>query len=160
MYPDYEIYIFLIFQRKHTLWVLINRRCGYSLEMPHRGTSNEYPQHMFSMKNKKNVNFRASKSWLEKWILIIYLSVDKKYIFDNSTNLSGAIVCWMVTSSCRKILVWLFRLFILSPPLYNQINNPEMKNIIISIKVVILDFCHNDVNTVTVMQARLNSVKP
>ena len=28
---------------------------GYSLEAPHRGTSNEYPQHMFSLRNKKNI---------------------------------------------------------------------------------------------------------
>ena len=27
--------------------------CGYSLEVPLRGTSNEYPQHMFSWRNKK-----------------------------------------------------------------------------------------------------------
>ena len=29
--------------------------CGYSLEVPHAGTSNEYPQHMFSWRNKKNI---------------------------------------------------------------------------------------------------------
>ena len=29
--------------------------CGYSLEVPHRGTSNECPQHMFSWRNKKNI---------------------------------------------------------------------------------------------------------
>ena len=28
--------------------------CGYSLEVPLRGASNEYPQHMFSWRNKKN----------------------------------------------------------------------------------------------------------
>ena len=27
----------------------------YSLEAPHRGASNEYPQHMFSLRNKKNI---------------------------------------------------------------------------------------------------------
>ena len=27
--------------------------CEYSLEVPQRGTSNEYPQHMFSTSNKK-----------------------------------------------------------------------------------------------------------
>ena len=41
------------------------------------GTYNEYPQHMFSSRNRKNVNFRASKSWLDKWILTIFLSMDK-----------------------------------------------------------------------------------
>ena len=29
--------------------------CGYSLEVPQWGTSNEYPQHMFSWRNKENV---------------------------------------------------------------------------------------------------------
>ena len=27
--------------------------CGYSLEVPHGGTSNEYSQHMLSCRNKK-----------------------------------------------------------------------------------------------------------
>ena len=31
-----------------------NIYCGYSLEPPRRGGSNEYPQSMFSSKNKKN----------------------------------------------------------------------------------------------------------
>ena len=34
----------------------------YSLEVPHRGTSNEYPQHTFSSRNKKNIN----TFWLKK----------------------------------------------------------------------------------------------
>ena len=31
-----------------------NIDCGYSLEPPHRGGSNEYPQSMFSSRNKEN----------------------------------------------------------------------------------------------------------
>ena len=31
-----------------------NIDCGYSLEQPCRGGSNEYPQSMFSSRNKKN----------------------------------------------------------------------------------------------------------
>ena len=31
-----------------------NIDCGYSLEPPQRGGSNEYPQSMFSSRNKKN----------------------------------------------------------------------------------------------------------
>ena len=38
--------IFLIFAQ--------NRDCGYMLEPPRRGGSNEYPQSMFWSKNKKN----------------------------------------------------------------------------------------------------------
>ena len=29
--------------------------CGYSLEAPRQGTSNKYPQHTFSWRNKKNI---------------------------------------------------------------------------------------------------------
>ena len=39
--------IFLISEQKDMLW--------YSLEAPRRGASNEYPQHMFSSRNKKNI---------------------------------------------------------------------------------------------------------
>ena len=31
--------------------------CGYSLEVPQRGTSSEYPQHMFSCRNEKNTRY-------------------------------------------------------------------------------------------------------
>ena len=36
--------------------------CGYSLEAPRRGASHEYPQHMFSWRNKKDISsFRMKK---------------------------------------------------------------------------------------------------
>ena len=38
--------------------------CGYSLEVPQRGTSNEYPQHMFSWINKKKI-FCGYPAYLE-----------------------------------------------------------------------------------------------
>ena len=41
--------------------------CGYSLEAPHRGASNEYPQHMFLMRNKKNI----------MWIPLLSVDMDK-----------------------------------------------------------------------------------
>ena len=41
-----KIDIFLIFAQ--------NINCGYTLEPPRRGGSNEYPQSMFWSKNKKN----------------------------------------------------------------------------------------------------------
>ena len=46
-----------------------NIHYGYSLEAPHRGASNEYPQCMFSWKNKKNINtFLVEKEpYLELW---------------------------------------------------------------------------------------------
>ena len=49
---------FLISPQKHSLW--------YSLEVPHWGFSNEYPQHMFLWTNKKYIN----NFWLKKNCLI------------------------------------------------------------------------------------------
>ena len=46
----------LFFIRKRLISFLFldeNICCGYSLEAPRRGASNEYPQHMFSSRNKK-----------------------------------------------------------------------------------------------------------
>ena len=40
-----------------------NVDCGYSLEPPHRGGSNEYPQSMFSNKNKKNNVYPVNPSF-------------------------------------------------------------------------------------------------
>ena len=36
--------------------------CGYTLEAPRRGASNEFPQHMFLWRNKKNIII----FWLKK----------------------------------------------------------------------------------------------
>ena len=48
--------IFFLFLHK-------NICCGYSLEAPRRGASNEYPQHMFSWSNKKDISiFRMKKA--------------------------------------------------------------------------------------------------
>ena len=46
-----------IYRKKNLIvfiFVLKNIDCGYSLEPPHRGSSNEYPQSMFLSRNKKN----------------------------------------------------------------------------------------------------------
>ena len=44
------------FHRKNAeIFLDENICCGYSLEAPWRGASNEYPQHMFSSRNKKNI---------------------------------------------------------------------------------------------------------
>ena len=54
-YENYpENYFFLFLQK--------NICCGYSLEAPRQGASNEYPQHIFSWRNKKKI------------------SIDKKYL--------------------------------------------------------------------------------
>ena len=47
------------------LFLYENICCGYSLEVPQWGTSNEYPQHMFSYRNKKIINtFQFEKKCL------------------------------------------------------------------------------------------------
>ena len=52
--------IFLIFAQ--------NIDCGYTLEPPRRGGSNEYPQSMFWRKNKKNRYTPAYPSFaIQKW---------------------------------------------------------------------------------------------
>ena len=52
------------------LWVL--NRSAYSLEAPWRGASNEYPQHMFSSRNEKNI------MWIPPFICS-YGKLDKFY---------------------------------------------------------------------------------
>ena len=46
---------FFLFLREHVC-------CGYSLEVPHQGASKEYPQYMFSCRNKKNID----TFWMKK----------------------------------------------------------------------------------------------
>ena len=49
----------------HIIFLLFfeeNLCCGYSLEAPHQGTSNEYPQLMFLWRNKKDISI----FWLKK----------------------------------------------------------------------------------------------
>ena len=60
--------IFLISPQKHMLW--------YSLEAPRRGASNEYPQHMFSWRNKKDISiFRMKKA---PYLLLCIESVSRQ----------------------------------------------------------------------------------
>ena len=54
------------FQLKKMIFFLIfaqNIDCGYTLEPPRRGGSNEYPQSMFWSKNKKNMYTPAYPSF-------------------------------------------------------------------------------------------------
>ena len=54
-----RLYVFLLFLEE-------NIRCGCTLIAPHTDASHENLQHMFSLGNKYNVSFRASKSWLDQ----------------------------------------------------------------------------------------------
>ena len=48
--------------------------CEYPLEVPHRGTSNEYPQHTFSWRNKK---------------IFIWLLLWSEAMMDHKTTING-----------------------------------------------------------------------
>ena len=62
--------IFLIFAQ--------NIDCGYTLEPPQRGGSNEYPQSMFCSKNKKNMYTRVNPTFF-------YIKVGCKGVFTTRT---------------------------------------------------------------------------
>ena len=48
--------------------ILLKTDCGYTLESPRQGSSNEYPQSMFWSKNKKNRYTPAYPSFvMKKW---------------------------------------------------------------------------------------------
>ena len=66
--------------------------CGYSLEAPRWGASNEYPQHMFLWQNKKNI----SMFWLEKSTLyggVIYSTI---LLPCNSHKTRWCSRCWVL----------------------------------------------------------------
>ena len=80
----------LLLQRVSRLWYTMyilfllleeNICCGYSLEVLQCGAANKFLQYMFLLKNKKNVNFRASKFWLDKWRPFTCPWTSKKILF-------------------------------------------------------------------------------
>ena len=57
-----KFHIFIIFAK--------NIDCGYMLDLPRRGGSNEYPQSMFWGKNKENIHTLVYPSFtILKWVL-------------------------------------------------------------------------------------------
>ena len=84
-------------------------------------TNNIY---MFSLRNKKKVNFRACKFWFVKWILTIVRGQVIK--FDHSTGLIlGCLIFWTITeNSCIKINLGLD----LSLGLWNTSINIKLQN--------------------------------
>ena len=61
--------------------------------MPRRGTSNEYPQHMFSSRNKKNID--TCTFWWKKKCLCLKSanSVDPDKILSSAASDLGMTVC-------------------------------------------------------------------
>ena len=82
--PDkVSLFVFLFFLPKSKdfffLFLHKNIGCGYSLEVPRRGTSNEYPQPMFSRRNKKNI-------YLNIPLICCHVSSYSENMIDISTN--------------------------------------------------------------------------
>ena len=55
-----------------------NMDCGYSLEPPRRGGSNEYPQSMFLSRNKKNNVYPCKPQFTNEYPQSMFLSRNKK----------------------------------------------------------------------------------
>ena len=72
----------------------------YSLEAPRRGASNEYPQHMFSLRKKKDISiFRMKKA---PYLLLCSTMVIKLKVCSWSTSRIGGIMFLSIPT------MWLF----------------------------------------------------
>ena len=64
----------------------------YSLEAPHRGASNEYPQYMFLLRNKKDISIFWMKNapylllWKSKRVYMDVFSITKTRLFKYIEN--------------------------------------------------------------------------
>ena len=61
LFPPCKALVVRISRSVPILFLHENICCRYSLEVPHWGTSNEYPQHTFSWRNMKIIFFLAEK---------------------------------------------------------------------------------------------------
>ena len=79
--PQGYKYLYYIFSEKDTfcfnlkvliLFIFLNENiyCEYPLEAPPRGASNEYPQYMFSWKNKKTNYLDSPLLWSHAHIIV------------------------------------------------------------------------------------------
>ena len=71
--------------------------CGYSLEAPWKGASNEYPQCKFSWRNKKNINimWMYPLKWSYEWIQIhISLHSHAVWSLDTVQYIQLTLIIW------------------------------------------------------------------
>ena len=92
------------FQRKNSNIFLIfaqNIDCGYTLEPPRRGGSNQYPQSMFWSKNKKN----RYTTWKPQFF---YIKVGSRgytshgHVFVMQVRLKGMVKVCLLYSQCNS----------------------------------------------------------
>ena len=82
------------------LFLAENICCGYSLEVPHWGTSNEYPQCMFSSRiKKKYLSYNLDTLLLELWITCPRISKLKFLICPQGNGTSWTSQAWYFHSS-------------------------------------------------------------
>ena len=127
----------------------------YSLEAPHWGASNEYPQNMFLWENKKNITtFQSKKAhYLELWnTLTLNDSSSSLYIGSilakgaiNSTACRGRFEsCWMrlsVSTCVMAVCMW--------PGVYPSVTLAReliSKWLLITPPVLMICLLHNTVN--------------
>ena len=96
-----------IFRKKNLIFFILfaqNIDCGYSLEPPRRGGSNEYPQSMFLSRNKKyNVYYIG----MFPWCLAIQCTPSED---SNQTERICRLICIFAGRKCLKIRVVALRL--------------------------------------------------
>ena len=113
---------FTVLCRIFSLFLHENVCCGYSLEAPWQGASNDYPQHIFLWRNKKTITiFQAREdkhhlmwSWMQVMQDNILLIFSWKYFVGN-----------LLVSTLGNILSWrfdheIFLTVILSLPLVQE----------------------------------------
>ena len=122
--------MFFFFNPKVLIFFLFlheNICCGYSLEASHWGTSNEYPQYMFSWRNNKNIYLIPTLIWsYGRWVVVFstikYHYIDPKYL-DTLSPIIPVLklqqdyftACWCVANSVGLIrwhilqhLIWVY----------------------------------------------------
>ena len=82
------------------LFLHVNMYCGFSLEVPHRGASNEYPQYMLSWSYKKNIN----TFWLKQ---VPYLEL----FWSTGMTIIWLFLCELINMTCVMqkwvlVLMW------------------------------------------------------
>ena len=72
---------------RYIFFLFLKRTCGYSLEAPHQGAPNDYPQHVFLREIRKNINFWTCKTLVEQVVFDHILAPGQAIKFDNSITL-------------------------------------------------------------------------
>ena len=87
------------------LFLLKNICCGYSLEASRWDASNEYPQHMFSRRKKKNIFLRPRLVWSSARVQSFF-----KQTVETQIRLPACagwvFVCWVCQKVCF-LMLWL-----------------------------------------------------